>query len=1135
MKRRPAEWRASARYGDLHVVGEGAHGIVYRAKELQTGRTVAIKRARSNSERASELVVQEYRRLAMLQHPSLPQFFDCGLAEATGEPWFAMEFLGAGCLSEHSGRSEEATRTAWLIQALEALSFLHAMGLVHGDVKPENLLIASDDESRLKLIDFGFAKERDQSASPLVRVTPRYADPAVLEGAPISPSSDLFSLGASFLELEADCPYAPELRTVLTRLAANDVSARFAGAEAAIKAIELCGFSTESRSKHGDSIQSKLFGRESELARLRERLNRLANREPGEPVVVVNGEPGIGKTRLMREASCGIEFEGVTCWDVSAGELSPGGSDSVTEVALQLKSKFDALSENSPLLVRIQRSDPKHERIWEVLQELSALSPNSTGWFVLAEGAGESRVADSRISLSRLSSAESVELVASLGGLATPEQVEQVAIQTQGHPLFAKAAALALGSEPTELGGEERAERTHALAPDSVRVRLGAQFEAAPAELQAFALKVAVLRGSCSASICETVAGQLPGLEGLTASGLFSLERADNGVRIGFASETLRRILLERMESEVAGGLHERAARAYLDQPDPATVMKASAAVHWGLAGHSQRALDVGMEAVSALQDCGAFGEATQLCRWLRMTVRDVPRESMLGLLELHGDTRLKAGRLLDALSAFEEAQTLPCSELDVARLSRKYAGVLRGLGRIAEAQERLLRALELAGACGDPEEEARICSVLAPVLASSGDLPGARRVLAEGLELAESCGATRLCGDFHNDSGVLASICGNYEEADEHHQRALKLRDACGDQDGIGHSLANLANVAFVCGEPVRAASLHKQSLALAFEQGNAPAIGLALINSAEVDVFLGRHASALVHLEEARHSSAVLEEAILRITADRLRGTIWTQKTEYERARAAFAEARRTAESSQVPAETLAELDFEEAVFLARSGAPASALRLAERGRKHALESGAETAALRLEIVAHSLQRELGEGHSAPIRDLLERSRDIHHPQLLSEALLLAAGEPAEFHDLEFRMMCARELQLLAERMEVPYFLVEAQLVLVDLESEKEALSAEASRAHDALELSKRVGYPELEWRAAAAVARNHGNHGRTERALSWYRTCMRGMRSCMERLDDSDSQTGYISGVRQALVLKEFRCMLTGEAGP
>jgi serine/threonine protein kinase len=212
----------------LRLLGRGGMGEVWYAERSEDGfvQRAAIKFI-------PEPLVDVARRqrfavergiLSRLQHPNIAQLIDGG-EYATGMLWYAMEFVdGTDIISHCDAHRLDIEQRALLFGKLcQAVAFAHQHLIVHRDIKPRNVLVTAD--GQLKLIDFGIAKLLDidsdaltQEASPM---TPRYAAPEQLKGAPVTTASDIWQLGALLYELltgaaaradnEADVP-APSRR-----------------------------------------------------------------------------------------------------------------------------------------------------------------------------------------------------------------------------------------------------------------------------------------------------------------------------------------------------------------------------------------------------------------------------------------------------------------------------------------------------------------------------------------------------------------------------------------------------------------------------------------------------------------------------------------------------------------------------------------------------------------------------------------------------------------------------------------------------------------------------------------------------------------------------------------------------------
>jgi serine/threonine protein kinase len=193
------------RYQLGEVIGAGGMGEVRAARDVRLQRDVAIKllhAALLDRPGMRERIGSEARAAARLSHPNVVAVFDAGVDDGE-HPYIVMERLQGRTLADELTRGPmpiERVRSM-AIQVLDALAAAHAMGLVHRDVKPGNVLAADDDT--WKVADFGIAKWMDESGitrTGEVLGSPGYLAPERFEGTPASPSSDLYSVGVLLYE-----------------------------------------------------------------------------------------------------------------------------------------------------------------------------------------------------------------------------------------------------------------------------------------------------------------------------------------------------------------------------------------------------------------------------------------------------------------------------------------------------------------------------------------------------------------------------------------------------------------------------------------------------------------------------------------------------------------------------------------------------------------------------------------------------------------------------------------------------------------------------------------------------------------------------------------------------------------------
>src|SRR5207248_1048815 len=193
------------RYKILRKLGAGGMADVYLAEDQELGRRVAIKilnDRHANDEQFVERFRREAKNAAGLSHPNIVSIFDRGQAENTY--YIAMEYLDGRSLKElitARGPAPIHVAVDYARQILAALRIAHRQGVVHRDIKPHNVLV--DGEGRIKVTDFGIARAGPSQMTEEGSIigTAQYLSPEQAQGAPVTPSSDLYSVGIVLYEL----------------------------------------------------------------------------------------------------------------------------------------------------------------------------------------------------------------------------------------------------------------------------------------------------------------------------------------------------------------------------------------------------------------------------------------------------------------------------------------------------------------------------------------------------------------------------------------------------------------------------------------------------------------------------------------------------------------------------------------------------------------------------------------------------------------------------------------------------------------------------------------------------------------------------------------------------------------------
>ncbi|HZS94524.1 MAG TPA: serine/threonine-protein kinase, partial [Chloroflexota bacterium] len=204
--------RLAGRYQIVRPIGGGGMGDVYQAVDVETGTTVAAKVMRPTGEDPLDALLrfqQEGAVLSTLKHPNIVQVFGTFLEDETA--CIVMEFLEGRDLGQilQAGPMPLDRVKAIGMQVASALAYAHARGIIHRDVKPDNVMIAGDDH--VKVTDFGIARVMRPgsilSTAPGVSIgTPLYMAREQIEGEKVDQRSDVYSLGVVLFHMVAGHP-----------------------------------------------------------------------------------------------------------------------------------------------------------------------------------------------------------------------------------------------------------------------------------------------------------------------------------------------------------------------------------------------------------------------------------------------------------------------------------------------------------------------------------------------------------------------------------------------------------------------------------------------------------------------------------------------------------------------------------------------------------------------------------------------------------------------------------------------------------------------------------------------------------------------------------------------------------------
>ena len=337
--------KLSNRYELLGELGRGGMGVVYLARDPRLNREVAVKILPPAllTPASEERFQREAELVARMDHPAIVPIYDIGQHE--GSFYFVMPVVRGTNLRQflREGPRSLGEIIEIVTQVADALDYSHGRGIIHRDVKPENIMVTQEEGSlRARVMDFGLAKaasEHNLTKTGTLIGTVLYLSPEQVTARDLDGRSDIYSLGTVLYEaLTGEPPFAGETQAILYRIVhenprpirslgadipeeledivakalAKDKSRRHqTGAELGDALRRLHGklqesernrsviLSTVMTAQHVRPQQARFVGREKEFAELQRRLNAAIDGEC--QFAVIGGEAGIGKSRLLEE------------------------------------------------------------------------------------------------------------------------------------------------------------------------------------------------------------------------------------------------------------------------------------------------------------------------------------------------------------------------------------------------------------------------------------------------------------------------------------------------------------------------------------------------------------------------------------------------------------------------------------------------------------------------------------------------------------------------------------------------------------------------------------------------------------------------------------------------------------------
>lgn len=372
----------NGRYTVKRVLGHGGMGWVYDVIDaFHPERPVALKvmhgLARSESKLA--LFKAEFQIMAKLDHPNVARVYDFEVLHGESDALITMERIDGQPLHRAlPAPCDWKVVVEYAVQIFRAMSYVHSRRIVHYDLKPANILI--DKNNVVKVLDFGIASERPRAVGFGVMGTPAYMAPELLLGEGIADHrADLYALGITLYELlSGSVPCAsndvyefvqrpksqhirlPEnigiprwLGQIVEKLCAREPADRYPNANAVISAINAlggCHYELETATTRQSYVMTPRFsGRAREYEQVRTFLEQRLRGQIKEPVLMVRGVSGVGKSRLMRELRQHAQLQRMVFFESNCYERNPAENSPIAELLYQLVPLVEALGGTADL------------------------------------------------------------------------------------------------------------------------------------------------------------------------------------------------------------------------------------------------------------------------------------------------------------------------------------------------------------------------------------------------------------------------------------------------------------------------------------------------------------------------------------------------------------------------------------------------------------------------------------------------------------------------------------------------------------------------------------------------------------------------------------------------------------------
>lgn len=831
-------------YRVMRPLGSGGMGSVYLAWDQEHNRPVALKQLHSKLPTAEARFRREFRLLQKLRHPYVVEVFNFG--EEDGSSYLVMEFVQGKALTSWSGdvpqNSQAIDRLVEVARRIaEGLDYIHRQGIVHRDLKPENILVTADGTP--KISDFGLARQMEETMA-LTQAgaalgTFYYSAPEQIMGKPLDHRADLYAygvmlyrvfcgevpfqgsnLGELALKHLREPPQNPRLlnpalpqplEELILQLLAKNPQERPSSAAQVVMALGNINRTeaAEAANPSGRLLEAPLLGREPLIG-------KILKVERG--LVILEGEVGLGKTRLMQEISREMRAQSWrTLWAQGrSGQPGAALSEWLNRLLQQQgPSLQETLEREGPMLAHLLPNLPytpallmgeqgqlllfgaalrllraAGRKLLLVLDNAEATDEVSLGFVGFAARAQEDpdglRVfvafrsdempqknhsvlqalersgLAARFVLPALSSEDIRAMVEGLlGNLPEPELVRYLQQRSQGNPWMVRELVqeLMAAGQLVQRAGYWEWSQLEAALPESLRESLKWRFDKLSEEQREVVGLAAVIGEEATFEGLLELSGKqeddlLDDLDDLLRAGILRESRQGREERYRFSHPLLRQVALEQLSQRRRRRLHAKYAETLEERGASPQLL----AWHYAQAENPDKAAHFALEAAKQAEAVFALPQAEP---YLRLALEQLEPQH-----PLRPAVARYLGRLVTLTGGSQEAEEL------LAPLPLEPETAL-ALAELRQRQGRWAEAIALIEPFVGPQSPLRAWLVLISCLRLAGRVQEAleRSREAEQLSLlsaSERAYFNQLIASIHRD-------LGNLERATYHAELALK------------------------------------------------------------------------------------------------------------------------------------------------------------------------------------------------------------------------------------------------------------------------------------------------------------------------------------------------------------------------